>query len=113
MGSALLLLKSVGGGTTPSFVTIVAFTGKAKDGTTTVAITHDFAVIPTILFVVAPVGTVLEGDEAHGVLAHDRAHPSAGVGYRGVRRGLAVAVLLADADDAEENVLIGCRRGSG
>ena len=109
MGSALWLLKSVGSTTT----TVVTVPGKAKDGTAPVAISHDLAVIPPILLIITPIRTVLDGDKSQGVLTHDRAHPHTRIGDGRVGRRLAVAVLLADADDAEENVLIGGSRGGG
>ena len=109
MGSALRLLKSVGSTTT----TVVTLTGKAKDGTAPVAISHDLAVIPPILLIITPIRTVFDGDKSQGVLANDRAHPYAGVGYGRVGCRFAVAVLLADADNAKENVLIGGSRGGG
>ena len=109
MGSALWLLKSVGSTTT----TVVTVPGKAKDGTAPVAISHDLAVISPILLIITPIWAVLDCDKSQGVLAHYRTHPYAGVGYGGVGRRLAIAVLLADADDAKENVLIGGSRGGG
>ena len=111
MSSTLLLLQPISSATTT--VSVLTVTGKAKDGTATVAITHDLAVIPSILLIIAPIWTVFEGNESQGVLTHYRTHPSAGVGYRGVGCRFAVAVLLANADDAKENVLIGRSGGGG